>query len=148
MKALLISANSSDPVKEINFNEDELWKWEVARRHGEDVLLTKRNAERDYLLRNSLATRLDSHLASLPVKADAERDPTSTSDFPKELCGDVIVAYYDRALDKVSGLTEHQLTSLTRSIHLIAPTTRVEGINGQERVHGPGKPRPLRPPRI
>jgi hypothetical protein len=63
MKALLIPANSSKPVTEIDFDQDKSWRYVIT---GYDpglsslatdvAFLAKRNAPRDYLVKNSRAS--------------------------------------------------------------------------------------------
>src|SRR5829696_5359677 len=116
MKAFLIPANSSERVREINFKQDESWRHVLTRYHDPDkqpwiftevAFLTKENAPRDYMLRNSRASEyLKNH--------------SDDFDSPENLYGDVIVLGYDRAFEKLTDLPwphspedfEHLLTRI------------------------------------
>lgn len=100
MKAFLIPADSSAPVKPINFDPNESWRHILTRYHDpgkhpwiftEVAFLTKENAQRDNLLRNSRASEyLKNHSEHL--------------DSPEDLYGDVVVLGYDSALEKLTDL--------------------------------------------
>ena len=91
MKAFVIPANSSEPVREIDFDRDKSWRYFVTRYNDphehpwnftEVAFLTKENAPRDYLLRNSRANEyLKNH--------------SDDRDSPENLYGDVVVVGYD-----------------------------------------------------
>jgi hypothetical protein len=109
MRAFLIPANSSEPVRKIDFDHDESWRYVVTRYRPDDLpwlrgqvaLLTKENAPGDYLLRNSRASEyIQDNLAA----EDRSDDP---DDHPKNLYGDVIVLGYDRALEKLTHVPSH-----------------------------------------
>jgi hypothetical protein len=120
MKAYRIPTNSSNQPEEINFDTDRLDDYVIAKYHEGRVFLIKRNAERDYTLDNSRATRL----ASGPVrKSDAARHPIEN---PKNLKGDVIVLAWDPLLSKVTGLTEGQVNRLTSALEWMDPTASAE----------------------
>jgi hypothetical protein len=95
MKAYVIPADSSEHVRKIDFNRDKSWRYVVTRykepgmhpfNFTEVAFLTKENAPRDYLLRNSRASEyLKNHSDDL--------------NSPENLYGDVVVLGYDSALD-------------------------------------------------
>jgi hypothetical protein len=100
MKALLIPANSSEPVTKIDFDRDESWRYILTRYNDPDeppyvltevAFLTTENAQRDYLLRNSRASEyLKNH--------------SDGFDSPEDLYGDVVVVGYDSTLEKLTHL--------------------------------------------
>jgi hypothetical protein len=107
MKALLIPADSSRPVTEIEFDRDKLWRYVVTRCDpplppwlaNQVAVLTKDNAQGDYLLRNSRASQyVQDNLAA--------KDRTDGLDVPEELCGDVIVLSWDTAFETVTDVQE------------------------------------------
>ena len=102
MKAILIPANISDPVKEIDFDPDRSWRYVVTRYDpgapslATDVaILTKENAPRDYLVRNSRASEyVQSKLAA--------NDQTDGLGSPENLYGDVVVLGYDKPFEMLT----------------------------------------------
>jgi hypothetical protein len=88
------------PVREINFDQDLSWRYVLTRyndpneppwRLTEVAFLTKRNAPRDYLLRNSPASEY--------LKNHSHRRAS-----PENLYGEVIVLGYDTVFDKLTDL--------------------------------------------
>jgi hypothetical protein len=100
MKAFVIPANSSEPVREVDFDQDDSWRYVRTRYNDPDehpwifsevAFLTKENAPRDNVLRNSRASEyLKNH--SHPF------------DSPENLYGDVFVLGYDTAFEKLTDL--------------------------------------------
>jgi hypothetical protein len=100
MKALVIPANSSEPVTEIEFYQDESWRYVLTRYNDPDepaydltevAFFTKENAQRDYLLRNSRASEyLKNHSEGF--------------DSAESLYGDVVVVGYDDVLEQPTDL--------------------------------------------
>jgi hypothetical protein len=109
MKAILIPANSSDPVKEIDFDPDKSWRYVVTRYDpGTPLLatdvafLTKESAQRDYLIRNWRASEF------VRNEFQAVNDQTDGLDPPEDLYGDVIVLGYDKAaFEKLTDVPAH-----------------------------------------
>ena len=58
--------------------------------------------------------------------SDAVGDPSKSPAAPKEMHGPVMVAYYDRLVDRVTDLGDHDITDLTWSLKLIDPLIKVE----------------------
>jgi hypothetical protein len=100
MKAFVIPANSSRPVRETDFDRDASWRYVVTEYNDPDeppyiftevAFLTKENARRDYQLRNSRASEyLKNHSDDL--------------NSPENLYGDVVVLGYDNAFEKLTDL--------------------------------------------
>jgi hypothetical protein len=100
MKAFVIPADSSERVRETDFDRDESWRYVLTEynepgKHPwfltEVAFFTKENAQRDYLLRNSRASEyLKNH--------------SDGFDSPENLYGDVVVVGYDRALEQPTDL--------------------------------------------
>jgi hypothetical protein len=112
--ALLIPADSSEPVTETEFNQDTLWQYNIAIYDRDKVFLTKKTAQRDYEFPNSLASKY------VLERSDAAKDPNTGMPSPEKLYGDVYVLSYDRVLEIITGL-EGQLTELKDSLKSIAP---------------------------
>jgi hypothetical protein len=113
--ALLIPADSSEPVTETEFDPDKLWQYDIAIYDRDKVFLTKKSAELNYDFPNSLATDY------VKQRSDAAKDnPDSRLAPPKELYGPVYVLGYDRVLEIVTGL-EGQLAELKRNLEWMAP---------------------------
>jgi hypothetical protein len=130
MKVLRIPANglSSDPVKETDFDQDQFWRYEVVRRVGSKVFIAERCAEDDYLSPNSVANKLADRLASEaggPPVGDSAKSAASR----KKLHGPVMVAYYDRLLDRVTSLDEHDVIDLMVSLKEIDSLISVERLS-------------------
>jgi hypothetical protein len=150
MKAILIPANSSDPVKQINFDHDKSWRYVVTRYNDPDApaydltevaFLTKENAARDEVFRNSRAS-------------EYLRNHSYASESPKDLYGDVVVLGYDDLLERPTDLPwphspEDFEDLLTRIVEPAEPElTEVEIdelIADWERDHPPGDPHPPAP---
>jgi hypothetical protein len=172
MKVLRIPADTDpvqvDPVKvtELDFDKDQLWRYDVVRRVGSKVFIAERYAELDYWMSNSVANKLVSRLARGLAgppdrKRDAVSDPTKSPGSSEKLRGPVMVAYWDGLLDVVTGLSEHDITDLTVTLKLIDPLISVERlhkspdvVSGPERlglekrdfVPRPERLRPTKPP--
>jgi hypothetical protein len=112
--ALLIPADSSEPVTETEFDPDKLWQYNIAIYDRDKVFLTKKNAERDYEFPNSLASQY------VLERSDAAKDPDSRMPPPEKLYGPVYVLGYDRLFEIITGL-EGQLDQLKRSLKSMAP---------------------------
>src|SRR5215216_4283342 len=102
MKAFLIPANSSERVRDIDFDPDSSWRYVVTEYNDPDepvysftevAFLTKENAPRDYLLKNSRASEY------LKRHSDDFGPP------PENLYGDVVVLGYDTAFEKLTDLS-------------------------------------------
>jgi hypothetical protein len=87
LKAFVIPADSSKPVRPIDFDQDKTWRYVLTKYRDpakppwnltEVAFLTKENAPRDYLLPNSRANEY--------LKNHSERRNS-----PKDLYGDVVV---------------------------------------------------------
>jgi len=117
--ALLIPADSSEPVTETEFNQDTLWQYNIARYDRDKVFLTKKTAQRDYEFPNSLASKY------VLERSDAAKDPNSGMPSPEKLYGDVYVLSYDRVLEIITGL-EGQLAELKDSLKSIAPLRKFD----------------------
>jgi hypothetical protein len=116
MPAVLIPASTSRPITQIEFDQDKLWQYDVARYDLSSVVLTKKHAERDQAIPvpNSLATDY------VKNHSDAAKETDSRLDSPKELYGDVIVLGYEPVLEMIRGLTE-ELNELKRTLERIDP---------------------------
>jgi hypothetical protein len=113
--ALLIPADSSEPVTETEFDQDKLWQYDIAIYDRDKVFLTKKTAELDYDFPNPLASKY------VLERSDAAKDLDSRLDSPKKLYGDVYVLGYERVLEIITGL-EGQLTELKHSLEWIDPS--------------------------
>jgi hypothetical protein len=107
MKAFLIPANSSEPVREIPFAHDESWRYVVTTYDDPDEIpwsvanvafLTRKNAARDYSLKNSRASESVKDHLILRGHVDGPED---------DLYGDVVVLGYDGYLDMLTDLPGH-----------------------------------------
>jgi hypothetical protein len=103
--ALLIPADSTRNVREIEFDLDRLWRFKVVRYDRGRVFLTKENAKRDELKSNSLASEW------VQLYSDAAKDPDSRLATPEKLYGDVYVLPYEPLLEMITDQTT-QLTKL------------------------------------
>jgi hypothetical protein len=109
MRAILIPANSSDPVRKIDFDPDKSWRYVVTRYDPglpwlatEVAFLTKENAPRDYSMRNSRAIEF------VRNEFDAANDQTYGLGSPEDLYGDVVVLGYDKAaFEKLTDVPAH-----------------------------------------
>jgi hypothetical protein len=140
MKVLRISAKGSDPlqldppkVEEFKFDKHQLWRYDVVRRIGNKVFIAERYAKYDYLGSNTIANQLADRLASKEhssVRApDTVNNPPKKARRPKKLHGPVMVARYDRLLDIVTHLSDHDITDLTENLKLIDPLIKVERLD-------------------
>jgi len=112
IKAFLIPANSSEPVREIDFDHDRSWRYVITRYNDPDVppwfanelaLLTKENAPRDYLLRNSRASEYIKNHLSPCGRADG-------LDAHENLYGDVVVLGWDTELEWLTDIPNYIVT--------------------------------------
>jgi len=106
MKVLRISTETVDPpkVEELNFDKDQLWRYDVVGRVGSKVFIAERYAKVNYLASNQVANQLADRLATKEDAMgrvwDAVSDRTKSPASPEELHGPVMVAYYDRLVDR------------------------------------------------
>src|SRR5215211_3839673 len=113
--ALRIPANRSRPIEDCKFDGDQHWRYKAVRYDRDKVYLTKKNAEVDEILPNSLATNY------VRDHSDAAKNPASRPATRKKLADDVIVVGYDKLLEKPIGLTKYQSTELRRTLKWIDP---------------------------
>jgi hypothetical protein len=132
MKAFVIPADSSERVREIDFDQDETWRYVVTKYRDpakppwdltKVAFVTKENAPGDYLLRNSRASDY--------LKNHSERRNSS-----KDLYGDVVVLGYDRALNVLTDLPwphspEDFEDLLTR---IVTPPQRIRSDEEDDRI--------------